>query len=322
MPGTRFNEREIIQLLTSRFSSNRSPLGFEDDVAALPISRDRWAILKTDMLVGSTDIPPGMSLSQAARKSVVATVSDFAAKGVLPKALLVSLGLKRKVSRTIVRQIASGLDQASREYGCTIVGGDTNRANDLVIDLIGIGFASPRHVIRRRGAKPGDIVVVTGEFGKTAAGLHVLLSRRWNPAKFRSLTRSVLHPVARLELGVALANSGAATGSIDSSDGLAWSLYELARASRVNIRIEKIPIARDAIEYAKLRQLDPNELALYGGEEYEIIATISPKKYVPLTRKIPSLIRIGKVERGTGLVSAFVGNDLHWIEPRGWDHFS
>src|SRR5215831_1004016 len=122
-------EREIIHLLTARFERSVAvPLGFEDDVSAIPLSSKEWILTKTDMLVGDTDVPPGMSMRQAARKAVVATVSDFAAKGVKPIALMISLGLPAPARRQVVREIASGLIQASREYDCRIIGGDTNLA--------------------------------------------------------------------------------------------------------------------------------------------------------------------------------------------------
>ncbi len=298
------------------------PLGFNDDVAALPLSRDNWAVLKTDMLVGSTDIPPGMSLRQAARKSIVATVSDFAAKGIRPKAFLVSLGLKKQYAdSSVINQLGRGFEDAAKEYDCRIIGGDTNQAEDLVIDIIAFGLANPSLLIQRNGAKPGDIVVVTGAFGKTVTGLRILLSKNAHGARWNSLTRSVLHPVARLETGVILAKSRAVTSSIDSSDGLAWSLYELARSSGVNVRIESIPIARDVIKFARVRKLDASRLALYGGEEYEIVATVKPDKYGDLRKMVPSLRRIGRIESGSGQVSALTGEHWSTVEPVGWDHF-
>src|SRR5712692_4244586 len=135
---TGLTEREIIRILTNQFSVQPGvPLGFDDDVSAIPLSAKTWIIVKTDMLVGSTDIPPGMTVQEAARKAVVATVSDFAAKGVRPKALMVSLGLPAPAREKMVREVASGLRQAAREYQCRIIGGDTNQADDLVIDIVG-----------------------------------------------------------------------------------------------------------------------------------------------------------------------------------------
>ena len=126
MSKTGLGEREAIRILTQSYRlNNKLPLGFDDDVAALPLTSREWLVLKTDMLVGSTDIPPGMTLTQAARKSVIATVSDFAAKGIRPLGLMISLGLPAPVRSTTVRQIAAGLSQGVKEYGCIIIGGDT-----------------------------------------------------------------------------------------------------------------------------------------------------------------------------------------------------
>src|SRR5260370_27553800 len=161
-------EREIVRVLKRRFDSKpKLPLGFDDDVATFPMSQRTEVVLKTDMLVGSTDVPPGMTLRQAARKAVVATVSDFAAKGVRPKALLVSLGLTSPVKRTMVVELGQGLSQGAREYGCPIIGGDTSESNDLIIDCIGFGLAKFQSILRRDGARPGEIIAVTVDFGRT-----------------------------------------------------------------------------------------------------------------------------------------------------------
>src|SRR5712692_8321673 len=171
-------EREIIRILTKQFAGHPGvPLSFDDDVSAIPLSSKTWIIVKTDMLVGSTDIPPGMTVQEAARKAVVATVSDFAAKGVEPHDLMVSIGLPPPAKKKTVQDIARGLGQAAREYQCKIIGGDTNQADDIVIDIAGVGFANPKTLVRRNGARLGDIIAVTGSFGKTSAGLRILMAR-------------------------------------------------------------------------------------------------------------------------------------------------
>src|SRR6266702_1972360 len=175
MAKTGLTEREIIGIFKRRFDSGpKLPLGFDDDAAAFPMSQGRLVVLKTDMLVGSTDVPPGMTLGQAARKAVVATVSDFAAKGVQPKGLLISLGLAPPVRLSTVNEIVSGLEKGAEEYHCRIIGGDTSETDDLVIDCIGFGFSEAGRILRRDGAKQSDIVAVTGDFGKTSAGIRVL----------------------------------------------------------------------------------------------------------------------------------------------------
>src|SRR6267378_3198147 len=208
---TGLSEREIIRILTNQFSVQPGvPFGFDDDVSAIPLSAKTWIIVKTDMLVGSTDIPPGMTIQEAARKAVVATVSDFAAKGVRPRALMVSLGLPAPVKKKTIQDIARGLGQAAREYQCNMIGGDTNQADDLVIDIIGVGLANPKTLVRRNGARPGDIVAVTGPFGKTSAGLRILMSRREKDlSKYPSLVQAARRPRASLAEGIILAKSHA-----------------------------------------------------------------------------------------------------------------
>src|SRR3989449_2581953 len=237
------SEREIIEVLRKRFDFRPVlPLRCEEDVAAYSLSPQKLVVLKTDMLVGSTDVPPGMSLRQAARKAVVATVSDFAAKGVRPKALLVSLGLTSPVKRDVVAELGRGLSQGAREYGCRIIGGDTSKSNDLVIDCIGFGLAKSQTILRRDGAKPGDTMAVTGDFCKDSAGLRMLLARKTRLAhQIARLVHSLLHPIARLEVRLKLARARTASSSIDSSDGLSWSLHEIARLSHVSIVLDTIP---------------------------------------------------------------------------------
>lgn len=323
MAKTGLTEREIISVLKRRFDMDpKLPLGFDDDVAAFQMTRRSQVVLKTDMLVGSTDVPPGMTYEQAARKAVVATVSDFAAKGVQPRGLLVSLGLVPPVTLSTVNEIALGLEKGAEKYGCRIIGGDTSETDDLIIDCIGFGFAAPGRILRRDGANPGDIVAVTGKFGRTTAGLQILLGRkrRW-PRRFSKLVHSVLHPSARLETGLKLARTGFVNSSIDSSDGLAWTLHEIARLSNVNIVVEKLPIARDVEVFAKEERLSAEALALFGGEEYELIVTIQKDKFGRVKREVPSLLRIGVVEKGSGGLRMRHGDRKVNLEPRGYEHF-
>lgn len=311
-------------MFTKQFAGRQDvPLSFDDDVSAIPLSSKTWVIVKTDMLVGSTDIPPGMTVQEAARKSVVATVSDFASKGVRPIALMVSLGLPAPAEKTTVRDLGRGLSQAAREYKCKIIGGDTNQADDLVIDIVGIGFANPKTVIRRNGAKPGDIVAVTGPFGKASAGLRILLSRREKDlTKYPSLVQAVRKPKARLTEGITLSRSGAVSSSIDSSDGLALSLHQIAEASKVGISLHTIPLAKEVARFAKERRLSVLELALYGGEEYELVVTIKLDRFNDLKKRLPSLTKIGIVEKEFFGVVAHLDGKRIQIKERGWQHFT
>lgn len=324
MTESGLKEREIISRLVGQLGqSNREvPLGFDDDVSAYQVSGRNWLILKTDSLVGSTDIPPGMNLEQASRKAIVAVVSDFAAKGVQPIGLLFALGLPPPVTPKIVDDIARGIKRGAREYGCKIIGGDTGASRDLFFDCMGFGFAQPQKVIRRYGAKEGDTVAVSGPFGRTSAGLQILLSRnRALARRFPRLVDSIFHPVARLSTGLKLAATGSVNCSIDSSDGLAWSLHEIAQLNRINIVLDRVPVAPEARIYAERLGLNEVRLALYGGEEYELVLTVERNEFPSLKKKIPTLIDIGTVEAGPGEVLVRSEESVERVEPKGWEHF-
>ncbi len=333
----KLDEKQIIKIFVNRLGISNL-----DDVAVLD---KKGIVIKSDMLVASTDVPCDMQAWQIARKSIVSCVSDLAAKGVRPYAALISLGLpiNCSIQRPDIEELAEGFAIASKEFGVKIVGGDTNKAGELVIDCTLIGF--PRLKIpTRNGAKPGDYVVVSGLFGLAPAGLSILLKKNVvtineedndndddvitnnnnNDDKdsiFRKqAVKSVLEPCPRQRFGQALARYF--SSSIDSSDGLAVSLYELAsQAEGIDITIHSIPVVPGLDKFAKDNNLDKNELVFHGGEEYEIVATISDTKIrqaEAAARKAGvDLYVIGRVQMGSGNV--FVQNRL--LENRGYMHF-
>lgn len=313
---TKLDEKQIIRIF-----ANKLGISNLDDVALI----DKGIVIKSDMLVASTDVPSGMKPWQAARKSIVSCISDLAAKGVRPHAAVISLGIPKSSStwRPVIEGLAEGFAIASNEFGVKIVGGDTNEAGELVIDCTMIGF--PRFKVpTRNGAKPGDFVIISGAFGFAPAGLAILLQDAnaiTVSSSFRKhAVKSVLEPYPRQSFGLALARYF--SSSIDSSDGLAVSLYELASQSEgVDIIIYGIPAVEGLDKFAEENSLDKHELVFHGGEEYEIVATISHTKIrqaEAAARKAGvSLHVIGRVQRGSGNV--FVRNKL--LENRGYMHF-
>ena len=280
--SSNIGERKIIEIIANHLEAMpNSPVPFGDDVSAVNIDQKQVAVLKTDMLVGKTDVPPNMSMWQAARKALVMNISDFASKGVQPTAALVSLGLPRGLMQKDIEEIARGLNSGAREYGAYVIGGDTGEASDLIISVSLYGTAEKTALMLRSGAKPGDILAVTGFFGKSAAGLRLLVDNYSASADQRNvLSGAVCMPKARLKEGLALSRSGAVSASIDSSDGLAWSLHEIGKMSNVGFLVHSVPVADEVRRFAEFNHLDPLELALYGGEEYELVVTIKPKGWV------------------------------------------
>jgi thiamine-monophosphate kinase len=321
----KIGERRVIEMILKRLTLPHMPIPFGDDVSGVDIRRGQVAVLKTDMLVGKTDVPRAMSFWQAARKAVVMNISDFAAKGVKPLVLLVSLGVPSSFLENDIEQLADGLNAGAREYDAYVIGGDTSEACDLVISCSLFGLSKRSLIMLRGGARPGDIVAVTGFFGKTAAGLKVLLGGLSAPHAVRKVfLDAVLMPKARLKEGLALSRVRAVSATIDSSDGLAWSLHEISRASKVGFVIDHLPVAPEVLRFARRHKISPVELALYGGEEYELIVTIKPKQWKKALQAVQqvggSLTRIGKVSEKMDLVLWWEGKTVS-IEPRGWEHF-
>jgi thiamine-monophosphate kinase len=317
-------ELEVIRIIERFLGTNpRTVVGFGDDVSAVRLAKHQVAVLKTDMLVGSTDVPPGMSMRDAARKAVVANVSDLAAKGARPIAGLVAIGLPSTLTKNDVMQLAAGLSAGAKEYGFPIVGGDTNESSDLVISIALFAVMDERRMVLRSGAKVGDIVAVTSGFGNASAGLKALLEKRIRPDKLpHALAKAVYHPRAELELGLRLAYSGALTASIDSSDGLAWSLHELSNMSKVGIQIQHVPISEAAENFASSYGYNPTDLALYGGEEYNLVVTVRSNRLQVAQRAARGRLKpIGVTTprlRGVRLVK---NEHEVKIAMKGWEHF-
>lgn len=299
-------------------------LPYGDDAISLKIPKNLKLVINVDMLVGETDILPGMTYEQIGKKVVVMCVSDIVAKGAKPLGFLTSIGLRRDMKLKDVEEIYKGINHTIRSYGAYILGGDTNETNDLIIDGVAIGVA--KNVISRCNAKEGEIVAVTGLFGNTAAGFKILLNGLDAPKNIKEkILIDVYEPKAYVKEGCILADNNLVSASIDSSDGLALSLHEIAGRSNVGIEINSLPITSEAATLAEEAGLDPFELVFYGGEEYILVVTIKKEKLNEAINKIEKiggkLIIIGKTTRDYGKIVYREGRKERIIEKKGWQHF-
>ena len=312
----KLDESEIIKKFQSVFGEKDF---VSEDVESFSVGKTR-VIVKVDTLVESTDIPPQMSLKDAARKSIVASVSDFASKGVKPEFGIISVNLPSKISAKEVSEIALGVKSASKEFGLKILGGDTNQGKELVFHVC--LFGSAKKIPKRKGAKPGDLIFASGPFGLTGAGLQILLKKIKAKDGFaKAAIKSVLRPSPRLKFG--LKASSYFTSSMDSSDGLSATLNEMARQSKCKFVVENIPFKKGVEQFAKSYKKSFDSLVFHTGEEYEIVFTV-PAKYkskinsIAKTTKTP-ILEIGKVIKGTGV---FVQKDkLVKLKDLGYHHF-
>ncbi len=314
-------ERGFVEVVLKKLRESGVEAG--DDAAFIDVAGVKLAVA-CDMLVWSTDVPPGMKHRDVGWKAAVACISDLAAKGARPVALLASLGLTTSMEVDEALELIEGVRMGAVEHGAAFVGGDTNEACEVVIDVAGLGLLK-HPPIKRSGARPGDYVAVTGPFGSTGAAFHMAL-RGLKPRdeELRSrLWEALRRPRARLKEGLALASSRSASASIDSSDGLALSLHQLAEASGVGIRVDHVPVSEEARAFAEEFSLNPLDLALYGGEEYELVVAIPSEKWRDAVAAVEgaggALLKIGVATSGEG-VKLCLKERSGELPRRGWEH--
>ncbi len=288
----------------------------------MPVS-GKNLVVKVDMLVGKTDVPAGMTYRQAARKAVAMCVSDFAAKGARPEAFLISIGLPRGFTGRQVEQLAMGFSDASKRWNVKLIGGDTGEASDLVVDCVMLGLAEK--IVPRDGARPGELVVTTGNFGYPPSGLKIMMHGATSDRNFRrKAVASVTRPDPNIEAGAAL--SGYLTASMDSSDGLSICLHDIASMSGVGVLLERLPVDDGVRQFALTNALPLEALVLGGGEEYLIVGTLEEGRLAGARAAARAagadLIAIGRVTDKKGVVELSEGGHTRPVQRTGWTHLS
>lgn len=315
---SRLDEAKIIKIFQQSFGKKSKFV--PEDVELLRIGK-AYFVTKSDMLVESTDVPTGMKVDEIARKSMVACISDFSAKGVKPLYATVSLAIPRGFSQSKIKKLASGFMKTSREFDVKIIGGDTNEGKEIVIEVSMFGIA--QKITSRKGAKIGDVIITSGPFGYTSSGLKIILNHcKADPRFAKKSKKQVFMPVPRLKFGLAIARY--LSSSMDSSDGLSTTLSEMSRQSSKKFVITRLPSHQDVEKFAKANRIRFTDLVFNGGEEYEIVATVSPKnlskiRKIARIQKIP-LFEIGHVAKGKNVIYQ-QENKITTIQDKGWLHF-
>jgi thiamine-monophosphate kinase len=251
------------------------------------------------------------SLESIGRKAMAAAFSDLAAMGAAPGEAYVQLGIPADLDESGSIELGTGLASTAAANGVAIIGGDVTRAPILLLALTVVGHAAaPDELVSRAGAKPGDLLVVTGELGGAAAGLLLLdrpeLGAGLGAGVAEALRDRQLEPAPRLAAGRALATGGA-TAMIDLSDGLGGDADHVASASGVRIAIElaDVPVQQGVEAVAVAAGADPWELIAGGGEDYELLATLRPGDLAEARSAVESagtsLTVIGEVADGEGV---------------------
>ena len=314
---TKLSENEIINIFQTKLGNKKF---ISEDVEKFTLGKTK-IIAKIDTMVQSTDIPQKMGLSDAARKSIIACVSDFASKGVKPKYGIISMNLPKSISKKEINDIAKGFKKACEEYEISIVGGDTNGGKEIVFNICILGNSN--QIITRKGANEKDVIFTTGPFGYTSVGLDILLNNKKKTSTLiKKSIKTVTNPKPRLNYG--LKNKKYFTSAMDSSDGLSTTLNEMSKQSKKKFIINKIPIDTNLNNYLKKQNKDLNKAVFHGGEEYEFVFTI-PSKYKKIIIKNAKLLKtpiieIGYVTFGKGVYLEDKGKKIR-LKDLGWKHF-
>ncbi len=273
-----------------------------DDAACLRVP-EGVLVVTTDMLHLESDFPVGMSPWEMGWTSVAVSLSDLAAMGASPVGLVMAVGVSGDWKVDSILELVRGMQDCASVFGTRILGGDLDRHREVT--LVGTGFGLAERPVHRWGARPGEVVAVTGRLGVAGAALAAL--ERGEPVDEEMLKR-LFQPHPRVKEGVAL--SGIVSSMTDVSDGLAISLHELASAGRVGFKIREneVPVQNGGIEFA-----------LYSGGDYELLFTLDPGR-VEEARGVCDFTVIGEVTPEVGGVVMETQGGVIEVENRGYEH--
>ena len=304
-------------------------LGPGDDAAVLSPSGERDLVLSCDAFIEGIHFRPETHPPDSVGyKSLARATSDLAAMGAAPRYFLLTLALPISLSGKWLTELLAGMARASRQLGILIIGGDTTTSATVSISITVIGDVAKGRAITRSGARPGDLLYVSGTLGRAQLGLDLVLAGEARNRKFRSAVRPHLYPQIQIELGEWLARNRIATAMMDISDGLSTDLARLCAASKTGAviganKIPRVTIPAAAAKKLNTRRLKPLQMALHGGEDYELLFTVPPHRIKKL-RGAPgfsSLVEIGEITRNRKLILLQKDGRKSPLKMHGWDPF-
>jgi len=337
-PISTLGEFGLIKHLTQFFpvENASTELGVGDD-AAIINAEGKKVLVSTDMFTEGVHFNLGYTpLKHLGYKVVVAGISDIAAMNAVPTQIMISVAVSNRFPVEALEEIYAGVQLACRRYKVDLVGGDTTSSQTgLVINVTAVGLESSEKIINRNGVKPNDLLVVTGDLGGAYMGLQILEREHSvylkNPNMqpemegYDYILERQLKPEARTDIKGILEELGVKpTSMIDISDGLASEVLHLSDRSKVGFRIyeEKIPMDELTISTADEFNLNPVMTALNGGEDYELLFTISQSDFDKIKNN-PDFTIIGyAVEEEQGNYLVLRGsNELAELTAQGWDAY-
>ena len=337
-PISAYGEFGLIKHLTENFSfdNDSTEVSIGDDAAVINPGNQR-VVITTDVLAEGVHFNLGyVPLKHLGYKAVVINLSDIAAMNAVPTQILVSLAISNRFPVEALEEIYAGIALACKRYKVDLVGGDTTSSNSgLVMSITAIGLENSENIVKRNGARPNDLLVVTGDLGGAYLGLQILEREHAvflaNPNMqpemegYDYILEKQLKPEARTDIKKTLEELGVKpTSMIDVSDGLSSEILHLSDQSKVGFRLyeEKIPMDSLTISTAEELNLNPAMCAMNGGEDYELLFTVAPEDFEKI-RNHPDFSIIGhavEADQGNYLV-ARGSNELIALNAQGWDAF-
>jgi thiamine-monophosphate kinase len=325
----------LIRLLTEKIElkNKSSVLGVGDDAAILSMG-DLQTVITTDLLTEGIHFDLTYTpLKHLGYKAVVANLSDVYAMNALPSQILVSIAISAKFKTGMILELFEGIHTACKFYGVDLVGGDTNSSlTGLTISITAIGTAPKERIVFRNGAKENDLICVSGDLGAAYMGLQLLerekrlFSRNNSPqpdlSGYDYILERQLKPEARKDIIASLNERGILpTAMIDISDGLSSEILHICSASDKGCKlfIDKIPVAEETRKMADELNMEPVSVSMNGGEDYEMLFTVSLKDYEKIVT-IPDVHIIGHITpKHDGCYMVLPDNSVNEIAALGWN---
>ncbi len=258
-----------------------------DDAAVLALIPGRSLVVTTDVLVDGVHFSDRTTPPHSAGwRAIAANLSDLAAMGARPIGVTVGLGLPRETPVAWVEQLYQGMTDSLTQYGGAIVGGDLVRSPVRTISITAFGQAEPEKVMRRSGAQVDDAIVVTGDHGRSRAGLAQLLQSAFGHDP--ELIRAHQYPVPQLAISHRIREF--ATACMDSSDGLADAVLQLCQQSQVGAHITQLPIPQALVEHPAAQ-----DWTLYGGEDFELVFCCALPEAQSFVAQCPTATIVGQI---------------------------
>ena len=327
-------EFEFIETIRRRY--NLSKVG--DDCTVLPKDAKTDLVITTDLLVEDIDFRIEWTRAEfLGRKALAVSLSDVAAMGAKPVWAMLSVGIPEKIWKTdFVDKFYDGWFRLAKKFGVELIGGDVSRTPDkIVIDSIAAGETKKGKAVLRSGAKIGNLIFATGKLGGAAIALELLeTGERYEKSRNKDLLLRQLAPSPQVEIGRILGEKNLATAMIDLSDGLSSDLFHLCRASKVGAKLfaDKIPkyeLQNEESSRFKAKDKKTNSQFairnshLRGGEDFELLFTVNPKKKIHLEKALKnfSFSLIGEITANAEIVEFIEDKKTQILQPEGFQHF-